>query len=384
MRLSHSTVNATMVHQHAHQTLTGCLDWKPFRKSVPVSVLVDLVLLMAATGQTLFGIVRRRFDFSHETARQALRANLPDMSRLTKGIVDSLHQVLAFSRRDRRRRWTVAIDIHNVPFYGDRSTPGIVGGPKKQGTKYSFSYATAVLIHRRRRYTVAMMPILPATPVHEIVATLLDQIRDHGLQVGGVVLDSGFDSGDTILLLQERGHSYTVPLRRKGKGTNRRNEWFALPHGTIQAVDWVTDKTRKAVTTTVLVWKRKDQKKTMVFAFGGWGNREAVQECRRAWLSRRRYRERFGIETSYRQKNQARAWTTSCDSVYRMLLEGLAHLLRQLWVRLTEQIARICGLKPTVWIPVTFRDILECLADHVKANHPSSDPILPPIKTLEQ
>jgi hypothetical protein len=373
MRRSHSTVNAALVHRLARQTLTRCLDWKPFRQSVGVTQLVDLLLMMAATAQTLFAIVRLRFAFSHETARQAVLANLPKIDRLGQGIVAALHEVLAFSRRDRRRRWTVAIDVHNVPYYGDRSTPGIVGGPKKQGTKYSFSYATAVLIHRRRRYTIGLMPLVKPLPAHEIVATLLDQIRAHGLLVGGVVLDSAFDSGDTILLLQRRGHSYTVPLRRKGRGLNRRNECFTWPHGTIRKVNWVTEKTREAVTTKVLVWKRTEQKKTMVYAFSGWGDARAVQESRRAWLSRRRYRERFGIETSYRQKNQARAWTTSRNPVYRLLLEGLAQLLRQIWVRLTEQLARVHGLKPSAWIPFTFREVLEWLADQVKSNHRPPD-----------
>ena len=51
-----------------------------------------------------------------------------------------------------------------------------------------------------------------------VVGALLAQLDAHGLQVRGVVLDSGFDSGETLLLLQGRGLSYTVPLRRKGKG----------------------------------------------------------------------------------------------------------------------------------------------------------------------
>jgi hypothetical protein len=58
---------------------------------------------------------------------------------------------MAFSRRDRRRHWTVAIDTHNVSYYGSRSTPHIVGGQKKQDTNYFHSYATAILIHRHRR-----------------------------------------------------------------------------------------------------------------------------------------------------------------------------------------------------------------------------------------
>jgi hypothetical protein len=366
MRPIHSTIRDSSVYQLAHKTLEKSFAWKAFRQSVSISQLIDLLLQMAATGRTLFGVVERFFNFCHETARQALLSNLPKADVLTEKLVNALHDVLTFSRKDRRRRWTVAIDTHNVPYYGSHNTAGIVGGQKKQGTKYFFSYATAVLIHKRRRYTVGLMAITKSTPVHEIVTTLLGQIDQHQLLIGGVVLDSGFDSGETILLLQSRKVSYTVPLRRKGKGTNRRNACFAWASGTVGKVDWVTEKSRTAVSTRVLVWKRSSQPETKVYAFSGWGDAKAIKEARRAWLGRRRYRERFGIETSYRQKNQARGWTTSRSVEYRLLLEGLAHLLRQIWVRLSEAIARALKLKPKTWVALRLCDLLETLSDQLK------------------
>jgi hypothetical protein len=103
-------------------------------------------------------------------------------------------------------------------------------------------------------------------------------------------LDAGFDSGETILLLQEKKLSYAVPLRRKGSGSNRRNDCYLKPTGTITTLEWVTEKTRKSVSTRVLVWQRKEETQSRVYAFGGWGCVEAVSEARRAWLGRRRYR----------------------------------------------------------------------------------------------
>jgi len=379
VRHPHPTAHPAAVHQLARQALADAREWVPFRRSVRVPHLLDLLLLMAATARTLSAVVRRRFPFSHETARQAVRANLPGLDPLTAALVRALHHALAFPRRDRRRRWTVAIDTHHVPYYGDRATPHIVGGQRKQGTQYFFAYATAVLIHRRRRYTVGLMPLTAATPPHAVVAALLDQVAAHGLRVGGVVLDGGFDSGETLLDLQRRAVSYTVPLRRKGRGTNRRNACFAWPSGTVGTVAWVTDRTRVAVSTAVLVWRRAGQPRARVYAFAGWGDATAVKEARRAWLGRRRYRERFGIETSYRQKNQGRAWTTSRRAEYRLLLEGLAHLLRQVWVRLSEQVARAGGLRPTAWAALPLWEVLEALADRLKARYRPTDatPLLP-------
>jgi hypothetical protein len=101
------------------------------------------------------------------------------------------------------------------------------------------------------------------------------------------------------------------------------------------------------------------------------GDARAVSETRRAWLGRRRYRERFGIETSYRQKNQARGWTTSASAEYRLLLEGLALVLRQVWVYLTQQIARAQGLLPCAWVSaLPLVEMLDWLAQHIRSRYP--------------
>lgn len=371
MRHDYSSIAPSTVHALARQSLEACLPWLPFRDSVPVRDLLDLLLLIAATGASLFAIVRRRFGFCHETGRRAVYAQLDRHPDLADGLAHALHQVLAFSRTDRRRHWNVAIDTHFCPYYGDRSTAGIVGGQKKQGTKFFFGYASAILIHKRRRYTVGLVAVTPEMKPHEIVAALLRQIDAHGLVVRGMVLDSGFDSGETLLLLQERNLDYTVPLRRKGKGTNRRNACFDWPSGTVGQLDWKTKQTNRPVLTDVLAWRGKHQPQTKVYAFAGWGSTTAVKAARRAWLGRRRYRERFGIETSYRQKNQGKGMTTSRNAAYRLLLEGLAHLLRQIWVLLTEQIARARKCKPKDWIgELTLPMMIEWLADVLKALHP--------------
>lgn len=371
MRPGYSTITPSAVHSFARSVLERTLGLQSSKPSVSLHQLLSLLLLIAATTRTLFAIACRYFDFSHETARQAVYANLTTLPALTERLVDALHAVAAFSRRDRRRLWTLAIDLHYVPYYGSRGTPGIVGGQKKQGTKFFHCYATAVLIHRRRRYTVGLLSVEKGLKPHEVVRALLEQIRTRGLCVGGVVLDAGFDSGETILLLQEQKVSYTIPLRRKGKGSNRRNDCYRQPSGTLATMEWVTEKSRKSVQTRVLVWQRKSETQAKVYAFSGWGQATAVSEIRRAWLGRRRYRERFGIETSYRQKNQSRGWTTSTSAEYRLLLEGLALVLRQVWAYLTQQIARDRRLRPSAWVgELSLVEMLDWLVEDIQIHYP--------------
>ena len=367
MRQSYSTITPSLVRSTAHAALQQALPWKRHGRHVTVRRLLDLLLLVAALRSSLSAVVRRfRFGFSHETARQAVAANLPDLPCLQQGLLDALY---AFGGRALRRRpWDIAIDLHYCPFYGDRTTPGVLGGQKKHGSKHHYVYATAAVIHRRHRYTVGLLALEEKTKPHEVVAALLAQVQARGVRVRGVALDSGFDSGETLLLLQGRGLSYVVPLRRKGRGPNRRNACFALPVGTLTAVEWVTERSRQRVQTQAVVVQRRDAEGgKRVYAFGGWGVAAAVGRARQA---QRAYRRRFGIETSYRQMNECKGRTTKKDVVYRLLLVGLALLLRQVWVWLTGQLARACRLRPCQWLgELPLRRLLDWLRDEVRKRY---------------
>src|SRR6266498_923513 len=187
-------ITPALIHRTTRHALQQSGNWKPFHRSVSIRDLLDLLLLMAATGASLFATVRRFFRFSHETARRAVKANLPTRDALTAGLLTALHRVMILSRRDRRRRWTLAIDTHDVPYYG-RPLPNLIGGPKKQGTKRFFGYATAALLHRQRRYTVALTPLLARQMPHEVVRTLLDQVAEKDLNLQGATPRCAFGCG---------------------------------------------------------------------------------------------------------------------------------------------------------------------------------------------
>src|SRR5262249_26782562 len=120
MRHRHCTITPAVVRSTARSALRQALPWRDSGRLVPLDKLLDLLLLIAPLAAPLFAGVRRfAFGFSHETARQAVRANLPDRDRLTGGLLDALYRF--GTRRRRRRSWVVALDEHRTPFYGDRS-----------------------------------------------------------------------------------------------------------------------------------------------------------------------------------------------------------------------------------------------------------------------
>lgn len=383
MRHDHCTVTPAFVRALAQLALAKALPWKGYGRLATAQKILDVLVLAACLLSSLSAVVKRfAFGFSHETARKAVDANLPTLDELTQGLLDALYYF--GSRALRRRKWVIAIDEHRDPFYGDRSTDGVTGGQKKHGTKYAFGYATAVLVHMRHRFTVGLIALTGGEKPHEIVEALLAQIQKRGLKVRGVVLDSGFDSGDVLLLLQRRGLSYTVPLRKKGNSKNKRNVVWDLEVGTVTKVEWKTDKGNKPVSTQAVVMQRPKEKEKKVYAFGGWGKAQAHRQRRRAALARRWYRKRFGIETSYRQMRQCKVKTTKKDVRYRLLLVGMALILRQAWVWLTRHLAREQKLKPSQWVAILpLAKMGEWLADLLKATY-QEEKVIPLSSPLPQ
>lgn len=185
MRQHQLIPRSSPVHHQARQLMSHFLPWQNYRESLTIREIFDLLLLMTTTCRTLSHIVRCFFTISDETARRAILSQLPDQPALTCGLVDALHHAAAFSRCDRKRLWTVAIDENKMPYYGQLATPGIQGGQKKQGTSYFYTYATAALIHQRRRSVVGLIAVTESMKPHPIVAALLEQIDGRDLRVGG-------------------------------------------------------------------------------------------------------------------------------------------------------------------------------------------------------
>jgi IS4 transposase len=137
--------------------------------------------------------------------------------------------------------------------------------------------------------------------------------------------------------------------------TTRRNGYY--PH-TLTGKDG----RRKAARVTVTICvaskpylnrktKRKHYKKLLY----------AVSRVRRTPADiRETYRRRFGIETSYRQMNEARIRTCVRDVRLRLLFVALALVLRNVWVWLHFRLAKNqTAAEPTVHLELLrFRDLL--------------------------
>jgi hypothetical protein len=306
-----------------------------YHDSVPALLLARLLLLAAAARRSLSYVAQRcERAPSDETVRKALLASLPGQDLLLARLLESLHVLLP--RRLRRCPLPAAIDYHCRPFYGEPDTQGIRGGKREAGTNSFWTYATLTLLAPDRRYTLALVPVPRGQTPSQTVASLLAQARRSGVRLRYLLLDKGFYDAEVVRLLQDEGARFVVPLVRRGdeerlSGTTRffrrdcgtgwyGHGWTAEP----RRYDEATGRTRRLerfeVHVRVCVVNRG---KKGNWAFATWGI--AWPPC----LVARRYRARFGIESSYRQVGQVLALTSSKDERVRLLYVGLALLLLQ-------------------------------------------------------
>lgn len=236
-----------------------------------------------------------------------------------------------------RTRVEVAIDFHDEPFYGKQSGLREVtcSGQAKKGTTHFVRIASAYVIWRQVRLTLALRYVLPDENALSILKILLKRLQKLGFgEIRVLYLDKGFASTQIIEHLKERQQPAIIacPIRGKDGGTR------ALCQGRKSyRTDYTfTDGTQATLTLKATLVPDKSGKR------------------RRKWLAfivieldwtpekvHHEYRRRFGIECSYRLLRRVRAMTTSRNPAVRFFLLAVGMLLVNAWVFLRWEFARL-------------------------------------------
>jgi putative transposase len=338
MRPHHRTLNRHQVHRSATRHLQQHVPLRDYQRKVSAPTLWA-VLLVAAANATSIHAAWGHLDgpASEETLRKALYASIPEFAELQRQLNHALAGRLPKALRRRRQR--LAIDLTLVPYHGAHfhDPKEVYRSSAKDGTSHFHAYATAYIVLKGQRFTVALTAVLRGEPLKEVVQRLLKQARSVGVRPRLLLLDRGFYSVDVIRHLQAARYPFLMPVVIRGRkadhpqgpgGTRvfavlKRSGWFEYT---------VTSGTKRAANVSICVscrnyrgqWRRHGRQ-ALVYAC--WG----VQGRSCAWV-RETYRSRFGIESSYRQMNQARGRTSTRRPELRLLYVGIALVLRNEWV----------------------------------------------------
>jgi putative transposase len=391
MRQQHYTVTPAQVHRHTHDHLQHYL---PLRDHGPkcTAATVYNVLLWAASHLTSIAAACATLAKapSDQAIRDALHATLPDFN----GLLRQRNRALAggLPRALTKRRQRIALDLVLLPYYGqhEQDPNEIYRGARKAGTKRFHAYATAYVIYKGCRTTLALLSVGHSDPWEDIVAGLLRQVRKAGVRIACVLLDRGFYCVDVIRYLQRARYPFIMPAIRRGYRPSHPKG----PSGTWVFTMWrrsgwanytLQDKARQRATVRLCVAcvrpRQRDGRlgKRRVWLYATWG----IGKRSVAWV-RETYRRRFGIESSYRQLNQGRVRTSSRSPLLRLLYVGLALVLRNVYVWLHWEVLarlrrgyRVVDLSqlPLKSMLLWLQDVVEGLLGPI-ASRPSQRPML--------
>lgn len=331
MRPLHYTVSFQAVTSQVVGYVQQALALVDFGTRVTGRLLAQLLIAASVRRSSLSAVCHdRRGVPSDETVRRALWSNVPkDVDELERKLAGQL--VTHVPRGIRRRPRPLAIDLTLVPFYGDKTTPGLFHGEEKDGTKHFWAFATCVIVRHGQRLTLGLLRVTGLSSLEKVIERLLEQAAQLGVRPKYLLLDRGFYSAKIISWLQTQGFKFIMPVIRRGRkpsdprGPSGTQVFFVPGRSGFGEHSWTGDRDRTKVTIQIAMVPRGD-KAPQVYVFHGL--KHAL-----AWYAET-YRRRFGIESSYRQLRQGLARTTACDPRWRLLMVALALILRNYWVLL--------------------------------------------------
>lgn len=224
----------------------------------------------------------------------------------------------------------IAIDLVLIPYYGDVETEEIRRSKAKRSTTKFFCYATAYVIRKSKRVTLAFTFVRPSDTLFDVLIWLLRMVSDLGIRIKRLYLDREFARVDVISYLMEQSFVSIIAIPKKGdriksllvgKKSYKTTYTMQSPkYGSVEFPLWIACRYSKGK-------NGKYGIERLPFA--------VIGDCTSPILHvADEYTHRFGIESSYRLMNQARARTSSRDAARRLLLVGIAFTLVNLWVYL--------------------------------------------------
>lgn len=298
--------------------------------------------------QTLAGIAAEKSSidaFSPKfeeslTARQ-MRYHLGkfDLSDIENILNQALPHYVPRSVSRRSASYKFAVDLNEHPYHGSpyQDATEIRRGKAKSGTTHFHVYATIYLIKRGKRYTLAIKYVRKGDRLVDVVQALLEKVLAVGFKIRRLFLDRGFYSVEIINYLQHTRIPFIIPVvlrGRKGKdGKSRIERLFRGNKSSIvnYTMETVKDRRKMAVTFNLYIVVKRIKGKN------GQYHREYFVYC----LSDDKfpikcvyneYRLRFGIETSYKKKNESLPRTSSRNPALRLLYTGLSLFLVNTWI----------------------------------------------------
>lgn len=257
-------------------------------------------------------------------------AKFSDMATLERQVNQALQHRLPDQLENRRQR--LAIDLHLIPYYGqptETEAGYLYRSQAKAGTTTFFAYGSVYAIRAHQRVTLAIHAIRRGETLVATLTYLLAQLTPLRIKIERRYLDRGFYCVPVIRWLKALSIPFLMPVIVRGKQGGTR----AFCHGRTSYQSEYTLRSQRYGTVShpiAIVCRYRCGRR------GAHGVDYLLYVAYRLKVALHQlpghYKQRFGIETSYRLKNTCRIRTATKRPIWRFLFVALAFILVNLWI----------------------------------------------------
>ena len=316
-------------------TLSEVLD--VLTETIPIEMKGDFqpsslfeVLIHAACNEC--SIEQSSRELENVPTGNAIRHHINKLNDVDE-LEDSLNNALAAKMPGRLQntKQRIAVDYNLIPYYGEpteEEAPYIIRSQAKDGTSSFYAYATAYVISKGKRITLALHAIRKDETTVAVLTHLLDRLFHANIRIKQLFMDRGFYSVPVIRWLQACEIPFLMPAIIRGKQGGTRA--LVNRKQTRKYSYTMKSPVYGSVTFDIFIVGTYDidndgNRIVKYLAFAAFNLSFSIRSLPHL------YRTRFGVECSYRQKNLCRIRSTSKNPASRLLYVGIAFLIVNLW-----------------------------------------------------
>jgi hypothetical protein len=250
----------------------------------------------------------------------------------------------------------IAFDFTKQLYYGDKEDPYVIGIKAEKGTKKAYFWHTCAIIVKGFELQIGSEMVDTRSDKEVFVKMMVDYLKSLGFIIELVVMDKEYYDKDVLEYLASQTITYIVPVRESKKLKALKEEALKDPKKRIQCHEIkgkymkgkgyhpykfkITFFAKKGLRFDALRTKYRARSETLpkiladifVLASNQKIGRFSPQKKYKFYKTRKEYRIRWRIETSYREKNLFLIPTCSKRPEVRNLYFIISLLLYNLWV----------------------------------------------------
>jgi len=207
----------------------------------------------------------------------------------------------------------IAIDFHDIPYYGDRNTPSVRGIKPKSGSSWGKSFCTLDIIGTSH-LTLDVIDVNGLNKNYSLfIESLFERIEKMGVKTGTSYLDKEFFNKAVISKLDELKVDFVIAAK-SNQVINRELENHKKEWGNTSTIFEYQFKQGGPSFNIVAIY---DGKKERYILFATNKEAESIEKFEKTIPEE--YRKRWNIETGYRVKNDFKIRTCTKSPVARTL-----------------------------------------------------------------